>query len=85
MSESDRQEELPPVEIPIDKISPEALDNIVREFILREGTDYGAVEISLETKLKQVHAQIKKGDVKIIFDPNTESVTLRTPYLFRKR
>lgn len=76
---------LPPIEVPLEKISLDALENIMREFILREATDYGAVEIQHETKLKQVHAQIKKGDVKIVFDPNTESVTLMTRLEFQKR
>jgi uncharacterized protein YheU (UPF0270 family) len=73
-----------PIEIPVARLTSEILDNIVREFVLREGTDYGSVEMELSTKLRQVHAQIKRGDVKIVFDPETESVTLMTKHEFTK-
>lgn len=78
-------ETLPPIEVPIEKLSADALENIVREFILREGTDYGAFEMQHETKIKQVHTQIKNGDVRIVYDPNTESVTLMTHREFKKQ
>lgn len=73
------QEELqPPVEVPAEVLSAEALDGLVEDFILREGTDYGAVEVSLEAKKQQIYRQLKKGDIKITFDPNTETVSLMT-------
>jgi uncharacterized protein YheU (UPF0270 family) len=68
----------PPVEVPFEAVGPEALLGIIENFILREGTDYGAHEIDHESKIKRVRAQLQHGDVKIIFDPNTESVTLYT-------
>ncbi len=67
-----------PVEIPIEMLSPEAFGGIINEFILREGTDYGVQEISHEKKIEQIRRQIGKGDIKIIFDPSSESVTLMT-------
>jgi uncharacterized protein YheU (UPF0270 family) len=42
------------------------------------GTDYGAQEIAHESKVRRVRQQLEKGDVKITFDPNTETVTLLT-------
>lgn len=74
----------PPIEVPIEALSAELLDAIIESFILREGTDYGSVEFSLEAKLKQVRRQIEKGDVKIVFDPTTESVNLMTDRDFKK-
>jgi uncharacterized protein YheU (UPF0270 family) len=62
--------------IPQSAISSEALEGIIKEFVLREGTEYGATDISLETKVKQVHRQIDRGDVVIVFDEATESVDL---------
>ena len=78
-------EQLPPIEIAHDSLSAEVLTNVIESFILQEGTDYGAVESSLETKIRQVRAQVEKGDVKIVFDPNTDSVTLLTKTEFAKR
>lgn len=36
--------------IPWQDIAPETLTNLIEQFILREGTDYGEVEISLVIK-----------------------------------
>lgn len=66
----------PPIEIPTGCLSAEALNGIIESFILREGTDYGAVEISFERKKEQLLKQIEKKEIKIVYDPNSESVTL---------
>lgn len=71
-------ENIPPVEIPSESLSTVALNGVIENFILREGTDYGVSETPYETKVKQVLKQIERGDVKIAFDPNTETVTLLT-------
>jgi uncharacterized protein YheU (UPF0270 family) len=62
--------------IPQSAISSEALLGIIKEFVTREGTEYGAVEVTLETKIKQVQRQLDRGDVVIVFDEATESVDL---------
>ena len=49
------------VKIPYEQLSPEALHGVIEEFVTRDGTDYGEVEITLETKIDQVLAQIKSG------------------------
>lgn len=68
----------PPVQVPADVLSEEALAALVEEFILREGTDYGREEIDHQTKRRQIHKQLQSGSVVIVFDPETESVTLMT-------
>lgn len=65
-----------PVEIPVSSIDRETLTDIVEQFVLREGTDYGAVEVTLSKKVEQILKQLDKGDTKLYFDPETESVTL---------
>ena len=69
---------VPPIQVPATSISEELLDSVIEYFVLREGTDYGAVEASLEVKIQQVRKQVAKGDVCVVFDPNTETVTLMT-------
>ncbi len=66
------------VEIPIESLSPQALSGIIDEFISREGTDYGVHEASHEDKVTQIRLQLKKSQIKIVFDPLTESVTMIT-------
>ncbi|HEY8516310.1 MAG TPA: YheU family protein [Candidatus Binatia bacterium] len=70
------REDLPPVEVPADRLSPEALRGLVVEFVTRDGTDYGAREATLERKVRDVLRQIERGEVRIVFDPATRSANL---------
>jgi uncharacterized protein YheU (UPF0270 family) len=70
-------EETPePVEVPYGELSAELLHAVTESFVLREGTDYGEKEISLEDKVARVISQLKRGEAKIVFDPESESVTI---------
>lgn len=69
---------VPPIEVSKDDLSEQALRGVIENFIQREGTDYGVNEIAHETKVQQLLKQIENGRVRIVFDPNTESVTLMT-------
>lgn len=64
------------LKIPYDQLSPEALHGVIEEFVTRDGTDYGEVEISLETKIAQVFSQIKSGKAVIVFDQKSETCTI---------
>ncbi len=74
----------PPVAIPVDQLSAEVVDAVIEAFILREGTDYGVVEISLEKKKEQIRKQLQKNDIRIVYDFNTESVTMMTDNDWKK-
>lgn len=65
-----------PVEIPTDALSPDALRALLEEFVSRDGTDYGAVEKSLEEKVADVRRQLARGEVRIVFDPGSETTTI---------
>lgn len=65
-----------PVEIDPALLTPAALQGVLEQFVLREGTDYGAVETSLASKVADVRRQLERGEARIVFDPVTESVTL---------
>ncbi|HMN68369.1 MAG TPA: YheU family protein [Bdellovibrionales bacterium] len=64
------------IEVPRENLSAEALEGVIDDFILREGTDYGSVEASLEKKRQDILRQLESGRAKIVFDPETESITL---------
>ncbi|MFW1160089.1 YheU family protein [Vibrio parahaemolyticus] len=68
--------------IPWQDIAPETLENLIREFVLREGTDYGAVEISLQNKIDQVKTQLEKGEAVIVFSELHETVDIQTKAKF---
>lgn len=74
---SDATEEPQPVEVPPGMLSTEALRGVAEAFVLREGTDYGAYEFTHEQKVAQVLAALARDEAQILFDPHTESVTLR--------
>lgn len=78
------EEQQPPVEVPFDALSDAALNGVIHAFVLREGTDYGAQETSHEAKTAQVKRQILRGETVIVFDPNTQSVTLMTRAQWQK-
>ncbi|MFO1502680.1 MAG: YheU family protein [Steroidobacteraceae bacterium] len=75
-AERERPDSEEPVEVPWKSLSPEALRGVVEAFVLREGTDYGAREFSHEEKVAQVIEGLETGEVRIVFDPVSESVTL---------
>ena len=64
------------VELSPDDLSPEALRRLVEEFVTRDGTDYGAVERGLEEKIAQVLAQLRSGEARLVFDPETETANI---------
>lgn len=65
-----------PVVVPYTELAEDLLHAVIESFVLREGTDYGEKEFSLGEKVARVFAQLKRGDAEIIFDPNTDSVTI---------
>lgn len=65
-----------PVDIPYAELSDDALRGVIESFVLREGTDYGEREYSLEQKVAHVMRQLARGEARIQFDPNTESVDI---------
>ena len=65
-----------PVFVPHAELSADALRGVVESFVLREGTDYGEREFSLEQKLAHVYRQLECGEARIVFDPNTETIDI---------
>jgi uncharacterized protein YheU (UPF0270 family) len=65
-----------PVVVPAAALTPDLLHAVVESFVLREGTDYGERECSLEEKVARVLAQLKKGEAQIVFDPESDSVSI---------
>jgi hypothetical protein len=65
-----------PVEVPIGALAPETLEALIESFAMREGTDYGAQERSLASKLADVRRQLERGEAKIVFDPATETLNI---------
>lgn len=63
------------ISVPLDALSDEALQGVLEEFINREGTDYGEQELSLQQKSNRLHRQWQRGEVVLVFDPESETTT----------
>ena len=64
------------VPVPYTAVSAQILRAVVEAFVLREGTDYGERELSLDEKVARTIAQLKRGEASIVFDPASDSVTI---------
>ena len=62
--------------IPVNKISSEALQGVIEEFISRDGTDYGEIEASQETNFRQVKYKLENGLAVLIFDDEAETTNI---------
>jgi uncharacterized protein YheU (UPF0270 family) len=65
-----------PLEVPAAELTADALRGLIEHFVLREGTEYGERDFTLEEKVAQVRLQIERREVRILFDPASESVNL---------
>ena len=68
--------------IPYQELSKEALTNLIEQFILREGTDYGESEVDNSTKIEQVLRQIKCGEAVIVYSELHEEVNIMSTQQF---
>ncbi|MFT4806938.1 MAG: hypothetical protein ACI9LX_000254 [Paraglaciecola sp.] len=62
--------------IPIVDVTEETLLNIIEGFVLREGTEYGEADVSLGEKVQQVLAQLKLGEVLLVYSELHETVNI---------
>jgi hypothetical protein len=81
----DPRERPEPVAVPYTELSAEALQGVIDNFILREGTDYGDRTFSHEQTAAQVLRQLQRGEARILFDPLDSSVTIVAVQPGRKR
>ena len=64
------------VEIDYRQLNPETLEAVIGAFVLREGTDYGMNEASLEAKMHSIRTQLEKGAVRLVFDLDADNCTI---------
>ncbi len=69
--------------VPLESISEEALDNIIKEFIFQEGSGYGQESVELDVKVDQVKKQLASGKTCVTYSELHETVTIspRDKYL----
>lgn len=73
IDEADEQEKPPEeegIEIPLERINPDTLRNMLAEFVSREWADE---ECTLETRIEQVLGQLRERKAKVMYDFRTET------------
>lgn len=65
-----------PLIVPWADIPPATLDNLIEEFVTRDGTDYGVQEVATATKVEQVRRELQRGEAAVVFDEATETISL---------
>jgi uncharacterized protein len=65
-----------PIEVPYRELSALALRGLIEAYVLREGTEYGERDHSLDEKVAAVMVQLERAEARILFDPETHAVEL---------
>jgi uncharacterized protein YheU (UPF0270 family) len=61
------------IEIPLDRINPDTLRNMIEEFVTREWSELADSEHTLEEKIGQVMQQLKNKQARIVYDSSSET------------
>jgi uncharacterized protein len=62
--------------VPHAQLPQETLRAVIESFVLREGTEYGAREFTLDEKVAHVIGQLERGVAQVIFDPESQSIDI---------
>ncbi len=60
------------MEIPFERLSPEALREVLEEFVTRDGTETAGAEESIA----RVESLLRAGELTLHFDPDSETCQL---------
>ena len=70
--------------IPYEKLSLEALQGLIEEFVTREGTDSGYTKTSFEENVEMVKKQLEKGEAFIVYDEATQTANIVSKNILNK-
>jgi uncharacterized protein YheU (UPF0270 family) len=68
--------------VPWQELQAQTLENILESFILREGTDYGAVELTLTQKKERLRRQLQAGNIVLVWSELHQSINIKEKSLF---
>ena len=77
MEETTRQYEIEEgVTVPLDRIDPETLRTMAKEFVTRDWSELSDADYTLEEKTDQVIKQLRDKKAKVVFDLVTETCNI---------
>ncbi|GGX75716.1 YheU family protein [Saccharospirillum salsuginis] len=62
--------------IPVDQLNPDTLNQVIREFLMRQGEDWGLAEGHLDDAIQQARDALVQGNLVLYWDENEESLTI---------
>lgn len=71
--------------IPLSSLSEDVLTNIIKEYVLQEGTDYGEVEVALADQILTVKQQLISGEAVIAYSELHETVNILPASQFQQQ
>ncbi|QIQ22366.1 YheU family protein [Zophobihabitans entericus] len=63
--------------IPWQDLDPDTLQNVIEYFVLREGTDYGSEEKTLDEKVQDVKLQLQQGKAMLVWSELHETLDIK--------
>ncbi|MBP6083585.1 MULTISPECIES: YheU family protein [Providencia] len=69
--------------IPWQDLATDTLESLIESYVLREGTDYGTNEKSLQDKVNDVKRQLVSGEIVLVWSELHESVNFMPNNQFR--
>jgi uncharacterized protein len=71
------------VEVPHTRLDAEVLRRVTEAFVTRDGTDYGAVERTLEEKVTNVRRELDRGEAVIVYDAESGTLNIVRSHALR--
>ena len=62
--------------IPHTDLEPDTLSSIIKEFVLREGTEYGEQDVQLSVKIAQVKQQLAMCSALLVYSDLHDTVNI---------
>ena len=66
------------VEVPYEQLEPEALQNLIQEFVTRDGNDWGETGGTIEYKVAQVMQQLRNRKANVVYDLKSQTANIVT-------
>lgn len=62
--------------IPPDQLNEETLSSVIREWLMRQGEDWGLTDNSLDSAIGQARQALADGKLILLWDESTESLNI---------
>lgn len=62
--------------IPVEQLNPDTLNQVIREWLMRQGEDWGLAEGRLEDAIQRARDALVKGELVLAWNENEESLSI---------